>query len=625
MSLALEPAAIEAVLKELRTYVRSADKNFVCASIRAVGRVAELARLVYDRHGQKSKNSTRERQTANRIALDCLYGLAMLTQVGDNKVVIGEAVCVMQAMVTMLLSDGGDESGSLHAVEDPNGVQNFALRRILILLVNTLAAYIDKSTPNGDQDDEKEESELEKLAGIELPEHAVVAALSIIGDWLTLPTSSSLSFDVSSKSQVQSEIVRLLNRTFPETSQGEKCQAVHFCAKVLLCQSSSDRTVALCEHILSMGRIDVHPDVKDQARMASAIINMSCGLKYDTENLEVQPSTCMKLNINSAKKLLLVKKPAPSFLTVEDDKVGDKSLFRFGTLSSLVGHQARGTYLQLLPWSERNSPKSLRDPVEAVKEQLSGVPFSAGHGGGNATTPGFYGGDVESESSSSEDSSSSESSSGGDDEADSDSDSSDSSSSGTDDNKSHMPIGVTVGATPLVDIMQSTTGMSTVQPKAQVMNFAPFPVNTVVESSSDSSSSEDDSSSSSSGSENRNSKDSLSGATQRLIDGNLLSLGTPSVPVSHEQPVSGKVSSVMDDLRGLVMAPIAVDASKATDSDIEHNSSAWIQLVRPQVGGGLSVRARFLRGPIRVGEAKLKGLDPEGPNVLCVQVQFGNK
>ena len=52
VSFALGPAAIEAVLQELRTYVRSPDKTFVAASIQAVGRVAELARIVYDRHRQ---------------------------------------------------------------------------------------------------------------------------------------------------------------------------------------------------------------------------------------------------------------------------------------------------------------------------------------------------------------------------------------------------------------------------------------------------------------------------------------------------------------------------------------------------------------------------------------------
>lgn len=84
-------------------------------------------------------------------------------------------------------------------------------------------------------------------------------------------------------------------------------------------------------------------------------------------------------------------------------------------------------------------------------------------------------------------------------------------------------------------------------------------------------------------------------------------------------------SSAMDDLRGLVMAPIAVDETLASDPDIERDSSHWIQLIRPEVSSGLSLQARFLRGPTKTREAQLKGLDPKLPNVVCVQLQFGNK
>jgi hypothetical protein len=85
-------------------------------------------------------------------------------------------------------------------------------------------------------------------------------------------------------------------------------------------------------------------------------------------------------------------------------------------------------------------------------------------------------------------------------------------------------------------------------------------------------------------------------------------------------------SSAMDDLKGLVMAPIVLDeSSEASDPDIENDSSAWIQLVRPELCGGLSVRARYLRGRTKEREVQLKGLDPNSPSVVCVQVQFGNK
>lgn len=636
VSLALEPAAIEAVLQELRTYIRSPDKAFVVSSIQAVGRVAELARIVYDRHGQNSGSALQERQTANRIALDCLYGLTVLTQVGgDNKIVVGEAACVMQSILTMLLADGGDEPGSLQTVEDPNSVQLFALRRILLLLVNTLATRTEEDDDvENDDDDEKEQNELEKIS-IELPDHAMAAALSMVGDWLNLASNSPLKVAEPTLPQVQTEVVRLVDRAFPEMSPVEKCQALHFCAKTVLSLAASGGTsAALCEHVLSMGRIDAHPDVKDRARMESAIIHTSCGLKHDTENMDAQPAVGMKMTLISAQKMLLAKKPAPSFLKVDDD-ASQKSSFRFGTLSSLVGHQARGTYLELPPWSDKNSPKALRDPIESVKEQVSGVPAPSSVVQGPLGGGGFYNDDLDSGSSSSSDSSSSsESSSGGENDADSESD-----SDSDDSSSSSSASGTNLLMMPNMGTNRTTNSKaSAVQPVGQTTTLSSsIPSKTIIPTGSDSSSSSDDdgssSSSSSSSDGDQYNGDISSGNNKRLSssDENLLSLGsqpaktTASSTTNAAAASSSSSSGMLDDLKGLVMAPIAVDTSKANDPDIERDSSSWSQLVRPQVAGGLLVKARFLRGPTRAREAHLQGLDPTRPSVVCVQVQFGNK
>ena len=81
----------------------------------------------------------------------------------------------------------------------------------------------------------------------------------------------------------------------------------------------------------------------------------------------------------------------------------------------------------------------------------------------------------------------------------------------------------------------------------------------------------------------------------------------------------------LDDLKGLVMAPVAVDESHSSDPNIENDSGSWIELVRPELCGGLSVMGRYLRGPTRQREIQLKGLNPDSPNVVCMQVQFGNR
>ncbi len=65
---------------QLQVCIRDgSDVPFGTASIRAVGKVAEMARIVHDRHGAKGK-AVQERAEANRVALDCLYGLVTLTQ-----------------------------------------------------------------------------------------------------------------------------------------------------------------------------------------------------------------------------------------------------------------------------------------------------------------------------------------------------------------------------------------------------------------------------------------------------------------------------------------------------------------------------------------------------------------
>lgn len=73
--LALEPESITAVLQELRMYIRHHDKAFVQSSVRAVGKIAELAQIVHDRRGNKVQDVETERKKAVMVVLNCLHGL----------------------------------------------------------------------------------------------------------------------------------------------------------------------------------------------------------------------------------------------------------------------------------------------------------------------------------------------------------------------------------------------------------------------------------------------------------------------------------------------------------------------------------------------------------------------
>jgi hypothetical protein len=87
---------------------------------------------------------------------------------------------------------------------------------------------------------------------------------------------------------------------------------------------------------------------------------------------------------------------------------------------------------------------------------------------------------------------------------------------------------------------------------------------------------------------------------------------------------SYNASSVADEMRGLVLGPVVVDADP-TDSNFDRDSSAWFQLVRPEHSGGLSVRARYLRGVTKAQQAQVMGFTSEKSTVVVVQILFENQ
>ncbi|KAG7366515.1 adaptin N terminal region-domain containing protein [Nitzschia inconspicua] len=643
VSLALEPAAIETVLNELRTYVRHGDKSFACAATRAVGRVTELTRIVYDRHGAKTGRTVEERKTANQIALDALYGLTIITQTSDSKAVVGEAVSAMHNILLMLGTSNVIHHGQSVAVEDPNQVQSLAIRRILILLVNALSRRLESNDVNEDNDDSNggNEPEISKLS-VDLPSSAVSSAVWILGEWLT--NSPSLSHSVTTIGandtlKAKHELVRLVGRSFVRLGPEEKQQAIHFASKLLLSNAVTQKLSAnvtpsvsseilICEHILSMGRVDVNPNVKDRARYESSVLHSSIGLRFDSDGMDDRPEA-VNISLESAKKILVSSKPSASYLPIYDETTVDMSSFRFGTLSSLVGHRARGTYLSLPSWSEKNSPSGLREPIEAAKEQLAKNVI-------NPSQPeltgaaGFYADDNDDDSSSSTSSSSTESG-GQNADSESDSDSDDESSSDISDDNLLMP---TTQQNALAQQNLLFQPILNTQPNPAVPAFHPH-MSSQNSSDDESTSSSSDSIESSVSSDANNNihvssanvftSPQPSNPTSLNTNGDLLGvMGSAGFAPIPEVSNNGW-SSAMNDLKGLVMAPITVQDPAASQPDPERDSSAWTQLVRPELCGGLSVEIRYLRGTAKKKELQMLNISPSNPCFLCVQVQFKNK
>jgi hypothetical protein len=118
-------------------------------AITAVGRVVELAQIVYQRQNRRPE--------ADAIALNCLQGLWTLSlhlvesmddhagttaSIPHDGVVLGACVVTMQRILQMLLLSE-NRSSTLH---DPKGVTGRALRRIVLLLVYTLSCLRKTAT-----------------------------------------------------------------------------------------------------------------------------------------------------------------------------------------------------------------------------------------------------------------------------------------------------------------------------------------------------------------------------------------------------------------------------------------------------------------------------------------------
>lgn len=609
VSMCIDPKAIDAVLTELRTYVRHSDKAFACAAIRAVGKVAELARVVYDRRALTAEelDATIARADSNVIALNCLSGLVTLSEFSKNAEVVGESAETMQRILSQLLSD----DGMSNTVNDPAGVQEQALKRLLMILVRSLNSDDD----HADEDVSTEQTRLQ-LKTVRVPASAVASILFIIGEFLTMPKSmlSPWNIEEKRKSKIRLEVLRILSKQFTSLDPQIKLQAVHLASKVLLTlnehqTSSNDSTKKQCaisDLILAMARVDVLQDVRDRARYEGNILHMSIGLSYDTSALQELPSSSASLSVDVAKSMLLHRKPNASSLPLDSKEIGsaknEADLFRFGTLSNILGTRTMGSATPLPTWSEKDSPSNLRDPSAADKAEINA----------DQSGSGLYSSSSEDESSSEDDDTSSSSSAGSSDESEDESSDSESADSSGDDGNEN-------GGFDAQLIMSTNQNPGAVVPS--LINDKAAEEESSSDSSGEDSSDSDESKDSDDESANKG-KTNAEAIIEPYV-GTILDMETANqMPTQYSTQTSAS-SSVAAGLEDLVMAPLVSnkdDISKP--SNIDDESGVWKEYVRPELSGGLLVKMRFLRGSSRTKEARLMGIDPKNPSTVCLQVHI---
>jgi len=620
VSLCIDPAAIEAILTELRTYVRHNDRAFACASIRAVGKITELARVVYDRRAfTAGLDASSARREANIIALNCLSGLVTLSEFSRNQLVVGECAETMQRILAQLWSRGYDSINGtdFEFVTDPSRVQERALKRLLLILVRSLSPEEDDNT-----DEEKPEHDKLKTRTVRVPGNAISSIVWVIGEWFILSKARSpWNIDLEKKACIQLETLRLLSRCFPELNSGIKLQAVHLASKMLLIvkanaqqsSSTSSKVSALCEFILAMGRVDVAQDVRDRSRYESNILQVAMGLSHDTSSMQSTPGSNL-ISLEQAKSMLLYEKPTASSLPLDGKEFGsiknETDLFRFGTLSSVVCHKVGGSSLPLPKWSDANSPSALRDPPAPEDDNAL---MNGSHEAG-----GLYSSSSGDKSSSSDESASDESSSEETDDSSSESDDSDSD-----------------GNNDVTEKLSNVFGNGVVTNSTFSAHSSklerPAPCNSVESSSSSSSSSDTDSDSdeSSEGIDPPDDGgDSCAKFPSELSVGIILEMDAANqtqIPMQFSKQASVASSQIAAGLEDLVMSPLVVDKNDISQplNDIE-DSGPWKDIVKPELGGGLFAKMRFLHGSKRTKEAQVMGLDPANPSTVCLEVHIEN-
>ena len=614
--LSTDPKSIDAVLTELRTYVRHGDKTFSCTAIRAVGKVAELARIAYDRraHTAGDLDAASARAESNSIALNCLSGLVTLSEFSKNAEVVGECAETMQRILSQLLSDDGMTS----TVKDTARVQERALKRLLLILLRSL----NSNEENVDEEKSVEQTQLQ-LRVIRVPDSAVASIIFIVGEWLTMSQSLQSPWNITEKSRIsiRLEVLRLLAKQFTSLDPRIKLQSVHFASKVFLTlkanQSSStsapNKECAVSEFIFAMARVDVLQDVRDRARYEGNILHMSVGLNYDTSALQQRPSGASSITLDMAKSMLLRPKPNASSLPLDGKEISgaknEVDLFRFGTLSNVICNRTVGFTNPLPAWATKDSPGILRD-ASAVKK------FDKSFDGGEK---GLYSSSSEDESSSSDGSTSTSSDESGTESSDSESTDSSHGRNSIENN----------------DIENDGLKLKPAMPNV-VHNAGPITPSLINRSAQDESSSEsssDDSSDSDESSDESANEGKFNGDIKMEVsvrpgDLNILDMEIANnlsrVPSQFAKQTSS-ASSVAAGLEDLVMAPLVGNKNDiCKPSSMDDECGVWKEYVRPTLSGGLLVKMRFVYKSSRARESRVMGLDTKSPSTVCLQVHVEN-
>ncbi|CAB1099698.1 unnamed protein product [Ectocarpus sp. CCAP 1310/34] len=344
------------ILGELQTYVLHRDKSFVCAAVRAVGRVADARPEAADQ---------------------CLHGLLTLVTCSKTSVVVAEAVIVLR----QLLQQNPNFQGSGDMV-----------RRLSVLLLQSFLEPSLEEVKGGGRAGENDQGGGNALAV------ASAARASLAQPGARASIIWTLGEYHQHISGVAPDVLRVLAKAFPELEEEVKMQVLNFSVKLALRQAEDTRVQSLASFVLEMARFDLSHDLRDRARFMTAMLGLA------TADEGVDEASLLALHAKAG-QVLLKRRPPP----VADSGGNGKSTAEagshlvLGTLSAIIGHPING-YLPIPDWCSVQPDGSAREPPKEEPRALTPPARSSGaKGKGGQVNSDFYSGsgsgsDSESES-----------------------------------------------------------------------------------------------------------------------------------------------------------------------------------------------------------------------------------
>ncbi|KAM3576770.1 hypothetical protein VYU27_001364 [Nannochloropsis oceanica] len=325
-----DAGTVSLVLKELQSYVKHADKDFVCATVRAVGRVADAQ---------------------PEVAAKCLNGLMSLLACIRSEKVAGQAVIVVRQLLQQ------NKKGA-HIEEEEQA-------RVVRQLAHVLL----------------------KEKGKQVPPPARASLVWIVGEFLRFvgPAAPDLlrllaqSFP-EEEPQVKMQIVNLalkLQLYLSREKKRKRTEGRGGLQEVEEEEEEENAVTKLVRYVLEVARFDTNYDLRDRTRLLTASLGLAAGGTGGAGGADIAALVALRAK---AEEVFLQTK-LPPLTSVGPVAMEGMPHLTISSLSWMLNHKVQG-YEELPDWVSLAPDPSVRDAPNgpAVEEQQS-VEVLRGDGG----------------------------------------------------------------------------------------------------------------------------------------------------------------------------------------------------------------------------------------------------